>query len=566
MPEGSVEREVLIRLVYEVDKRSGEALRRAGKDVEEVQEKAEQAGKRVVSEVDKAIRTQATAIQRTQKEYEKAQAKVEVANRTMLLGFQRAAGGAMALTRAVMMLGATGEKDTQKLLRQLIKIQMLFDGMRGAYAMIEGMTRMWKGYEAAVKASAVAHTALAAAQVASGATGAVAGAGAGGRIIGAGGAAVGAGVGAKVAAGGIAGVGGATIGLAIAAVASAITAQTVILASLKDAIKYGPMGGGTPGGLLERIAIATMGVAKGGLRRLPGRGLIPTWTVQGALFAEIEQEERIEGTMAGLQRGREAERRREAYEAIQTRQQTAVEQARRRSEAVLWGLTPRTQAAFTGRREMMEGRLGGATDQRAALEDLIQARREELAFFQQSSRQKLATHQQEIESLRTEARERRTLAQQIKQAGISAAERFGAMGVMERGQAARAFEAVMAGTATRRQEQIAEQFGGPQAREKIRQARLERGRETWQRTYGPGWAAAAEEQRGLARDLQVRIRQDRRIQVTLEHDDIRLAEQIREQLEPLLMEQSENMRRIAQREADRALRQQAVQGAAIMGK
>ena len=123
----------------------------------------------------------------------------------------------------------------------------------------------------------------------------------------------------------------------------------------------------------------------------------------------------------------------------------------------------------------------------------------------------------------------------------------------------------MAGTATRRQEQIAEQFGGPQAREKIRQARLERGRETWQRTYGPGWAAAAEEQRGLARDLQVQVRQERRIQVTLEHDDVRLAEQIREQLEPLLRQEEENMKGIAQRVAEQALRALAVQGSGILG-
>jgi len=82
--------------------------------------------------------------------------------------------------------------------------------------------------------------------------------------------------------------------------------------------------------------------------------------------------------------------------------------------------------------------------------------------------------------------------QLIEQASMDAAERFGALGPMERRQAARAFEAVSAGTATLEQECIAEQFAPPQLREKIKQARIERAEKECEEIYGQGYTGAGD--------------------------------------------------------------------------
>lgn len=103
--------------------------------------------------------------------YQSAMVRVSTANDQIAEGFTRTLTGVTSLTRGFAMLGLLGEKDTQKLLLQLVKIQAAFDIMRGAVYIVTGLNKAWRAYTAAVKAAAAAHAALTAAQTASAAAG-----------------------------------------------------------------------------------------------------------------------------------------------------------------------------------------------------------------------------------------------------------------------------------------------------------------------------------------------------------------------------------------------------------
>jgi len=123
------------------------------------------------------------------------------------------------------------------------------------------------------------------------------------------------------------------------------------------------------------------------------------------------------------------------------------------------------------------------------LED-IKKRLQEAA--QKLDEERLYANQERIRLLTAHQETVNAYLEEIEQAATTAAERFGAMGPLERRQAARALEAVRAGRATLEQERIAEPFASPQLREKIKQARIERAEKECEEIYGQGYTGAGD--------------------------------------------------------------------------
>ena len=197
MSTGESSREVLIRLKLVPDRSANAAaLQQTAKEVDSAQKQTDRALQDSVKAQSKAIadaerakrkelletnrRTVAifkqqereakaaeTAQKRAVSAHQQAMAKLASANDRVAEGFKQSLSGAMSLGRGIAMLGLVGEKDTEKLLRGLIKVQAGFDVLRGSVELVQGLTRAWAAYRAAILAAAAAHGVLTAAQASS---------------------------------------------------------------------------------------------------------------------------------------------------------------------------------------------------------------------------------------------------------------------------------------------------------------------------------------------------------------------------------------------------------------
>lgn len=151
-------------------------------------------------------RKEAEEVAETKKAVEQAE-RLQAASMEKIKGLGEKLKGSLAqggegflkMARGAAVLGVAGEKDLQKLLEALAKIQAAFDIARGAMDLYFAMANGVKAYREAVIAATVAENALGAARARSAAAGGAAGvggaaAGAGGLIAGAGGTAATAGL------------------------------------------------------------------------------------------------------------------------------------------------------------------------------------------------------------------------------------------------------------------------------------------------------------------------------------------------------------------------------------
>lgn len=109
---------------------------------------------RVVREHEKAVEKQARAAENAAKLQERAFFKVSQA-------MTRALDGAVGLTKGIALLGVSGEKDTEKLIRGFVKISAGIDVLKGTLAMYKAVTE-------AIRAATAAQIALNAAQAGGG--------------------------------------------------------------------------------------------------------------------------------------------------------------------------------------------------------------------------------------------------------------------------------------------------------------------------------------------------------------------------------------------------------------
>ena len=174
------EREAALKRMY--DSRASEAEKAARRQAA-ADQKAQRAADREVADSVKRANQREAELRKSYEDRAKRQARLandsenaakrELEARYKLAeSFRTGLSGAMQLGRGLAMLGIVGEKDTEKILKNLIRIQAAFDIMSGTVSIIVNVSKAWRAYQASVAAAAAAHAALSAAQAASVATGA----------------------------------------------------------------------------------------------------------------------------------------------------------------------------------------------------------------------------------------------------------------------------------------------------------------------------------------------------------------------------------------------------------
>lgn len=119
---------------------------------------------------------QATNIRRiydqATKEVQRQQQVIAQANVQISDGLTKAGEGAVKFGRGLALVGLAGEKDMQKILEVLIKVQAVVDLTRGGIEIYRGISEAVKAYRTAVIAATAAETALASARARTAAAGA----------------------------------------------------------------------------------------------------------------------------------------------------------------------------------------------------------------------------------------------------------------------------------------------------------------------------------------------------------------------------------------------------------
>ena len=88
--------------------------------------------------------------------YERNVRTMNAANTRLTRSLMGVGSGVLDLGRGFAMLGVMGEKDTEKLLRALVKIQIGFDLLHGGVMVLTNLRKAWLAYAAAVNAAAAA--------------------------------------------------------------------------------------------------------------------------------------------------------------------------------------------------------------------------------------------------------------------------------------------------------------------------------------------------------------------------------------------------------------------------
>ncbi len=512
-------RDVVISVRLETDE---PAAARAARQVREPMKKMQAMGVQTADKIAKAHVAAQQKIQQAQKrsaeQYLVYVNKVKMGQAQIAERMNTALADTTRMARGLAMLGIAGEESTEKLLRGLVRIQAYVDVIGGSIGLFIRLTRVMRDYSDMTKAAAAAHGALAAAQGVSGATaigsgaaglgGGVARGGAAGGIVGeAVGTAAGiggaqgigrmakgsmarsagrmvAGTGAWLAGGtlwaarakaasmtlagakGAAGLlgagklgtlaalggGGAVLGMAGGAAAGGVGAAGFAGYQFqRDIRKYGFMGGATPGSYSARMGGFQAGVADYATRPFGGD---------------------IRGHRAAGQAGKRFEEREPIYEQLR-RAEAGRLQRERQDRLTRWRMQPMDLAGAkeeTGRAKagLLEAintvedvnKLAAAQQHVAdAIQQQVKLQTDFRDKVMAAHKITIAAHQQRIAHLKQEEALHKRLAEQIKQQGMSAAERFGAQDPIQRMRAIAAGRAVKEGTATRRQEAMAAQFG-----------------------------------------------------------------------------------------------------------
>lgn len=111
-------------------------------------------------------------VEQAQRTYQVRERRAQMAERRFERSLERGVTQFAGMGKNLLMLGGMEEQDTEKMLRNLVKIQLVYETILGAKEGVEMLVRSWRAYSYSVKLAAEAHAALALAQAASGATGA----------------------------------------------------------------------------------------------------------------------------------------------------------------------------------------------------------------------------------------------------------------------------------------------------------------------------------------------------------------------------------------------------------
>lgn len=99
---------------------------------------------------------QASAAARAAREVETSKRRLVSANRAYLEGARQVIESVTSLARGFVLLGLVDEKNIEAALRKLAAFEALAQSVRGMIGLVQGATKMWQAYQAAVLAAAAA--------------------------------------------------------------------------------------------------------------------------------------------------------------------------------------------------------------------------------------------------------------------------------------------------------------------------------------------------------------------------------------------------------------------------
>jgi hypothetical protein len=145
---------------------------------EEEYQRAVRRNREMTINEEREIKQRTAILKAAMKERENAQRMSEVAAERASVTMQKANDAALGSSRMLLRgvvaigwgfseLGIVSEEVGGKMVKKLLTVHAIYNLLRGGISIMQGLTRMWRTYTAAVEAAAVAHTALAAAQAAS---------------------------------------------------------------------------------------------------------------------------------------------------------------------------------------------------------------------------------------------------------------------------------------------------------------------------------------------------------------------------------------------------------------
>lgn len=505
-------------------------LDRIAKDERRTREQAAREAERAAREEEKrqqrVFQNRVKLLDRIRREEEKRQReaertlsdstnRIESANAALAQGFNDTAEGVLRLGRGMTALGLVGEEETQKILDTLLKVQASFDLVLGGIKAYQGIITLVKNYRAAVLAAAAAEQVLAAARAKTAAAGGASAAGS--AASGLAGAAAPAAIGA-----------GGTIGAFLAAISGTVLALKVFSETLTgSATQIGSLSNtiaekevGIAAYLAEKVGTDRARAASGIIAGVPGASILGDILGQGADVADSNA------------RVRSADSRREAMLAAQfsEAERSAIGQAR---------------SDFAAEREV------------EAAKRKLDAEKEAAAVKLSASRESLRLSEQELDRVQKmkEASEQRLLGAKRsfgllddkEQARLFAIQRRAAagedLGVADLRELSRVGTADATSTVNRAAERRAD--------DAVRRL----GGDSFEGTFGRADRAEIDALAGRERTLSVDVKTQRNIELQVQADSERIAQELADIAAEELAKQDERIRRDFEQAMERRMRE-----------
>ncbi len=559
----ATEAEKAARAQIRAERESNREAERTARDRDKAQRESERAQAQAVRDKERQERDAAKSQRRLGVEAENAAKRELEARYKLAESFRTGLSGAMQLGRGLAMLGIVGEKDTEKILKQLIKIQAAFDIMSGAVSVIVNVSKAWRAYETAVAAAAAAHTALSAAQAAVAVTSA-----------------------ASAGSSGLAGLAGGLLGGAARGAGGLIRSGVGRLAPVArlaaNPYVSAPLAVGFAGAATYDTLTGGTGRA-GAPGRALGRGVQGITQAAGEIFGadlwgtgSLRMQKRLEQQSARDRAFAETDRWREQI----NQRDLAAMQASQQAEDAAFALRPRDLSELTARRKQAE-REYTATSARAdelrkspytadqmMAERLVQeAARKRIDAIQQESQEvrklndeKIAGARESIQVLTQETTARRQQIKAIEDERKSAEERFVMAGAGGQQQALRLAERLRRGERLQANElsflrglgaNDDTELGGMIRKQITRQAK-EGG---FEQLFGKDFAARQDSiKKLLSTSLQPQLTDKRQFVFTIQAENEKLATEVEKNLKALLDKQRQSEIQIINAAAERALK------------
>lgn len=502
--------------------------RRAAAEMEKTQ-------KDLARATEKAQKDAARAAQAAIREQERAQTLLRQSAYAASQGLEQAAGGALKLGRALVLLNVANEDDMRVVFKKLAQIQAMIDLYRGLADVVQGGIALWKAYRAAVLAAAAAEAVAGKVSMA-GAAGKVAAGGAGA----AGSAAAGAGGGALAAA-------AAPFAALLAVAAAGFVALNAVLYAFIPAWREGL---NELLGIADHSKDAAMKLAAKQLKALDESEKQRRRNTEDSQLAGDNRARAVEAAL--LRAGDDPSARLATLNQFAAGSRATAEGERTR-QASLGDAGLDAVAYFETMQKSLE------VEQQAA-EQLIALDRERLTLVQEQGRQRIAAVDAEIAKLE----KARDVEQQRLDAARSnlegAAERFGQMSPEERSAALQTFRRFQAGEELSSQERNRLRGIGfaDEARNLDIAAARAGGFGEIEQVLGQRVSAA---QQALAK-VEVELRTKNEFRVQIEADTEKMARGIAEELAGLQEAISDNLLKALRTERDRQRNEELTRAAA----